>query len=102
MKPLKVICVDDSDKPDEIPDALWVKQDEIYTIDEVAELPLQGNKLGYTFKELELDDSCFPYEYYDADRFMFLLDISAEVIFGKDNEDEEGDASATANFENLN
>ena len=101
MKPLKVICIDDSDKPDEIPDALWVKQDQIYTIDEVAKLPLQGNRLGYTFKEVELDESCFPYEYYDADRFIFLLDIAAEVIF-IETEDDDDDTSATANFESLN
>ena len=106
MKPLKVICIDASNKPEEISEDLWVKQDEIYTIDEVVKLPVQGYKLGYKFKEVELDESCFPYEFYDADRFMFLLDVSIGLIIEElregEDDDEEDDTPAVANFESLN
>ena len=27
---------------------------------------------GNDFEEVELDESCFPYEFYDADRFIFV------------------------------
>ena len=109
MKPLRVICIDASDKPEEIPEDLWVKQDEIYTVKEVAKLAVQGHKIGYKFEEIELNDSCFPYEFYDADRFMFLLDISTlnrilEDIRDDDPDDngDDDDTRAVANFESLN
>lgn len=110
MKPLRVICIDASDKPEEIPEDLWVKQDEIYTIKEVAKLAVQGHKIGYKFEEIELDESCFPYEFYDADRFIFLLDVSIAMVledlrdYDPDNngDDEDDDTPAVANFESLN
>lgn len=109
MKPLRVICIDASDKPEEIPEDLWVKQDEIYTVKEVAKLAVQGHKIGYKFEEIELNDSCFPYEFYDADRFMFLLDISTlnrilEDIrdYDPDDNGDDDDTRAVANFESLN
>ena len=107
MKPLKVICIDDSNKPDEIPEDLCVQKDTVYTIKEVAKLPVQGYKLGYKLEEIELNDSCFPYEFYDAERFMFLLDVSIELIAYDlddidDEDDDEDDTPAVANFESLN
>tara|TARA_B100001287_G_C22456805_1_gene423142 strand:- start:154 stop:483 length:330 start_codon:yes stop_codon:yes gene_type:complete len=109
MKPLKVICIDASNKPEEIPEDLWVKQDEIYTIKDVARLAIQGDKIGYKFEEIELDESCFPYEFYNADRFMFLLDVTIAAVLEDlrdydpdDNGDDEDDTPAVANFESLN
>ena len=55
MKPLRVICIDASDRPEEIPEDLWVKQDEIYTIKEVGKLAVQDFKIGYKFEEVELE-----------------------------------------------
>jgi hypothetical protein len=110
MKPLRVICIDASNKPEEIPENLWVKQDEIYTIKEVAKLTIQGDKIGYKFEEIELNDSCFPYEFYDADRFIFLLDITVAMVLedlrdynpDDNGDDDDDDTPAVANFESLN
>ncbi len=77
----------------------------IYTITEVVKLPVQGYKLGYKLEEIELNDSCFPYEFYDAERFMFLLDVSIELIthdLDDIEDDEDDDTPAIANFESLN
>lgn len=66
---LQVICINSSNKPKQIPDNKWVKEGEIYTILRLVRMNLQQNKLGIVLEEIELDESCFPYYYFDADRF---------------------------------
>jgi hypothetical protein len=66
---LQVICINASNKPKQIPDNKWVKEGEIYTILRLVRMNLQQNKLGIVLEEIELDESCFPYHYFDADRF---------------------------------
>jgi hypothetical protein len=36
---------------------------------------LQHDALEYKLKEVELSQDSFPYEYYNADRFMFLEEL---------------------------
>lgn len=69
---MKVICINSKDRPDNISPEEWVEEGEIYTIKEIATMGLQHNTLGYKFEEIELSKDSFPYEYYNANRFMFL------------------------------
>ena len=85
----------------QIPEDLWVEENVIYTIHEVVQLPVQGFKLGYKLKELELTEDCFPYQYFDSERFMFLLDINVEELDLEEYEEEEDDTPAEANFDSL-
>ena len=65
---MKVICIDDTNRPVDIPESKWVKKDEVYTIVKVVKLNLQKNTLGVELDEIDLK-GCFPYEYFLANRF---------------------------------
>jgi len=82
---MKVVCIDDSNKPIDIPEHKWVKKDEIYTIAKVVKLNLQANTLGVELEEIDLTD-CFPYEYFLANRFA---PIRPEVSLQEEMEKEE-------------
>lgn len=69
---MKVVCINDSNKPKKIPDDQWIKAGDEYTVTRVVRLALQNDKLGLLLKEVKMDDSCFPYKFYDADRFAIV------------------------------
>jgi hypothetical protein len=75
---MKAICIDSSNKPAKVPIEQWIKEGEAYTIIKVVKMGLQDKKYGVLLKEVQMSADCFPYEYYDADRFL-PLDILAEV-----------------------
>jgi hypothetical protein len=66
---MKVICINDSKKPSKIPEEQWIKAGETYTVTRIVRLALQQDKMGLLLKEVKMDNSCFPYEFYDANRF---------------------------------
>ena len=69
---MKEICIDSSNKPAKVPVEQWIKQGETYTIIKIVKMGLQDNKYGVLLKEVQMSADCFPYEYYDADRFIPL------------------------------
>ena len=69
---MKVICINSSNKPTKIPVEQWIKEGEAYTVIKVAQMGLQDGKYGFLLKEVQMSADCFPYEYYDADRFIPL------------------------------
>lgn len=69
---MKSICIDSSNKPAKVPVEQWIKEGETYTIIKVVKMGLQDNKYGVLLKEVQMSADCFPYEYYDADRFIPL------------------------------
>lgn len=75
---MKVICINDANKPSKIPQHEWIKEGVIYTVTEVAKMGIQAGKFGYLLKEVSLSKESFPYEYYSADRFGVLVDQSLE------------------------
>ena len=70
---VKCICINDSDKPKKIPAERWVKKGTEYTVVFTTTV-LPQKQLAFLLDEIELDKSCFPYEYYLADRFAFSPD----------------------------
>lgn len=68
---MKVICIDDSNKPLDIPEHKWIKKDQTYTISRVVRLNLQNNEFGVELEEIDLSD-CFPYNYFLLKRFALL------------------------------
>jgi hypothetical protein len=72
------ICIDSSNKPSKILPSEWIVEGETYTITKVIKMGLQDGKYGVLLKEVQLSAESFPYEYYDADRFL-PLDILTEV-----------------------
>lgn len=68
----KVVCIDDSNRPDGIPTSKWIKKGVTYTVIDVKKLTIQGGILGYKLEEINLDD-CFPYQFFAANRFALLV-----------------------------
>lgn len=66
---MQVVCINSSNRPARIPENKWIKEGETYTVVFAVKLNVQKNKIGYRLKEIELDESCFPYQYFDSERF---------------------------------
>lgn len=77
---MRVKCINDKNKPSQIPLNEWIKEGEIYTIIEVVKLALQNNKLGVLLKEVQISSKYFPYEYYDLTRFIPYLEDELEEV----------------------
>ena len=65
------ICINDKDKPAQIPDSMWVKEGQPYTIVNITRHPAQQGIKGCELAEISLDESCAPYEMYKLGRFGF-------------------------------
>jgi hypothetical protein len=64
------ICIDDSKRPKEIPAEKWVKKGRKYHV--VYTLTVMPQKqLAFHLHEIELDETCAPYEYFLGKRFAF-------------------------------
>jgi hypothetical protein len=71
--------MNDSNKPAKIPAEKWITKGEFYTVEYAVTLSLQVGKIGYKLKEVNLDHSCFPYEYFDSERFAIVVDSLESV-----------------------
>jgi hypothetical protein len=67
---MQVICIDSSDKPKRISPYEWITEGTVYTVVETSKMGLQAGKFGYKLKEVQLSEQSFPYEYYNAERFL--------------------------------
>lgn len=68
---IEAICIDASNKPNDIPNNKWLVEGEIYhIIYTVTVLPQQ--KLGFHIAEIDLDETCHPYEYFLSERFAIM------------------------------
>ena len=69
----------------------WIQEGDVYTVIAIDKMGLQFGKIGFKLEEIELTDSSFPYEYYDAERFRPLeatgsLEIIKEMFSSLTNE----------------
>lgn len=69
---MKVICINDSDRPNEIPISKWVVKGKIYTIVKAWHIRQRPGTYGLELKEIDLS-GCFPYLYFSANRFAPTL-----------------------------
>jgi hypothetical protein len=76
---MKIMCINDANKPAEIPASKWVKKDHIYTLVEVQNL-LSSQSFGFVLAEITLDESCFPYHYFNPDRFVPIDAIQEDLL----------------------
>ena len=77
---MKVVCIRDENKPKNIPQEKWVVKGSIYTVIHVISMSIQIGKLGYKLAEIDLDQTCFPYEYFSADRFRPVQESDVTVL----------------------
>jgi hypothetical protein len=66
----KAICINTKSKPKEIPNSKWLEQDKEYEII-FTTLCKPQNEIGVHLAEIELDESCSPYEFFLLNRFAF-------------------------------
>jgi hypothetical protein len=68
--PQEVICINDQDRPNEIPLSKWVKKGKVYTVIRIVKMVIQGG-YGVQLEEIDLSD-CYPYQFFGAYRFTPL------------------------------
>lgn len=76
---IKCICLNDKDRPSKIPADKWLKNGKEYTVT-FASYVLPQKELAFQLEEIDLDDSCLPYEYFLANRFGFSLEEFDKLI----------------------
>jgi len=81
---MRVVCINNSNKPDKIPAVQWPEKRKAYTVVRAVKMGIQANTIGFDLEEINLQ-GCFPYEYYDAKRFLpedmvSQEDVAVEVI----------------------
>lgn len=67
---IETVCINDKNKPKEIPANKWLKEGQIYNVIYTVTV-LPQKQLAFHLAEIELDESCKPYEYFLANRFAF-------------------------------
>lgn len=76
------ICINDKGRPKNIPIERWLKKGEQYHVIYTVNV-LPQRQLAVYLSEINLDESCAPYEYFLANRFAFTdegLDKLLEMI----------------------
>ncbi len=76
---IKCVCVNDDGRPSKIPPTKWVVEGMEYHIVYATYVMPQG-KIAVQLSEVNLDESCAPYEYFLADRFAFNDDDLNKLI----------------------
>lgn len=76
---VKCICINDEGKPKRIPADKWVKKGEEYSII-FTSFVLPQKELAFQLDEIDLDESCFPYTYFLANRFAFTQEELMKLI----------------------
>lgn len=81
MNGTRVKCINDSQRPVQIPEHLWIKFNHNYTVDKLYRIlnPKQYGSLGVSLVEIKLTPECYPYEFFGANRFK-PLDSDEELL----------------------
>jgi len=66
---MKVLCVNDANRPNEIPASKWIKEGETYHVVDVIKCNVQGGAHGYVLQEIDLS-GCDPYKCFSVKRFI--------------------------------
>ncbi len=82
--PFKVLCINDADRPSDIPISQWIKKGKLYTVIKVEKMLVQNGKIGFHLAEVNLD-GCFPYSAYTATRFGIIINnkVLVEIELNK-------------------
>jgi len=75
---MKVICIDNSKKPKNVPVKEWVQEGDTYTVTRIVRMGLQKDIYGFLLKEVQLSSKSFPYELYNSSRFL-PIDILSNI-----------------------
>jgi hypothetical protein len=73
---MKVICIDDTGRPNEIPTSKWIKKGQVYTVAKVWHIRMQPGTFGLELEGFDMKD-CFPYLYFLSTRFAPISEDQA-------------------------
>lgn len=76
---VKCTCINDKNRPSKIPQEKWLKEGQEYTIIFTL-IVLPQKTLAVQLDELDLDESCMPYEFFLANRFAFTQEELQKLI----------------------
>ena len=76
---VECICINDQNKPRAIPKSKWLVKGQTYTV-LYTTIVLPQKQLAFHLAEIELDESCKPYEYFLAHRFAFTEENLKKLI----------------------
>lgn len=68
-KKLLVVCVNDANRPDDIPLSKWIKKDDVYTVKKLLTNAITGQM--FVLEEIDLSD-CVAYGGFAVSRFLPL------------------------------
>jgi hypothetical protein len=77
--PMKIMCINDKNRPQEIPANKWLVNGEVYTLIGVQPL-LSSNSMGFELAEIQLGEECFPYHYFNPDRFVPVEETELDAL----------------------
>lgn len=82
------ICIDAKNKPKEVDSKFWITEGEIYHVNLLMRNKIQDTPTikmySVGLEEVQMDETCLPYQYYRIDRFAFRPeDISKLIELGK-------------------
>lgn len=69
---MTVLCINDANRPNEIPANKWIKKGQEYTPLNVIKCNSQGGELGYVLAEIDLT-GCEPYKCFSVRRFAIRV-----------------------------
>lgn len=69
-----VLCINDLDRPNQIPISKWIKKDREYTVLRTIKCNTDGGKTAFVLEEIDLV-GCEPYEGFDSRRFALLINL---------------------------
>jgi hypothetical protein len=75
---MKVVCINDSGRPNEIPITKWVKKADVYTVIDYIKYNIQGGKIAYILEEIDLT-GCEPWKGFSEERFIPVDWISRKI-----------------------
>lgn len=73
MVKLKVVCLNDKNKPKEIDPRHWVKEGTEYNVLSILVMERQKGIFGFVLQEIDLPEDC-PYDSFDSRRFGVVAD----------------------------
>lgn len=77
---VEAVCLNDKNKPAEIPNSHWIVKDKKYTVIMIYKMVEQSNILGAVLKEIDLESLNIGYSCFRLDRFGFRPE-DAKALF---------------------
>jgi len=76
---IKCICIDAKNRPSKVPPTKWLTEGQEYTV--IFTLVVLPQKtLAVQLDEIDLDESCMPYEFFLANRFAFSKEDIGKLV----------------------